>query len=153
MTVTERRRATTLAELQVKMNRLVSEAGFAAGLGFVARPSDGIIASDAKCGTAWLQQIVPSLRTGGGSDFAAIPPVVPRVETAPDPGPDLGSAQTAAPRPMAARLAMICQTWSDCEAARHATRKTPRPACSAPLRPNRSPRAPVVNSSPANTSE
>jgi hypothetical protein len=44
MTVAERRRATTLAELQVKMERLVSEAGFAAGLGFVARPSDVIIA-------------------------------------------------------------------------------------------------------------
>jgi len=34
MTVAERRRATTLAELQVKMDRLVSEAGVAAGLGF-----------------------------------------------------------------------------------------------------------------------
>ena len=35
----------------------------------------------------------------------------------------------------------------------HATRKTTRPNCSAPLRPKRSPSAPVVNSNPANTSE
>ena len=61
MTVAERR-ATTPAELQVKMSRLVSEAGFTAGLRFVPRPSDVIIASYAKCGTTWLQQMVHSLR-------------------------------------------------------------------------------------------
>ena len=37
--------------------------------------------------------------------------------------------------------------------ARTPTRKSTRPNCSAPLRPKRSPRAPVVNSRPANTSE
>jgi hypothetical protein len=68
MTVAERRRATTPAELQVKMDRLVSKAGFATGLGFVPRPSDVIIASYAKCGTTWLQQIGHSLRTGGDLD-------------------------------------------------------------------------------------
>src|SRR3954468_1371338 len=74
MTVAERRRATTLAELQAKMDRLVSEARFAAGLGFVPRPSDVIIASYAKCGTTWLQQIVHSLRTGGDLDFDDLSP-------------------------------------------------------------------------------
>ena len=69
MTVAERRRATTVAELQVKTGQLVSAAGFAAGLGFVTRPSDVIIASYAKCGTTWLQQMVHSLRTGGDLDF------------------------------------------------------------------------------------
>src|SRR6266513_1332991 len=94
MTVTERRRATTLAELQVKMDRLVSEAGFA------ARPSDVIIASYAKCGTTWLQQMVHSLRTGGDLDFDDISRVVPWIETAADLGLDLDGAQ----RRRAARL-------------------------------------------------
>src|SRR5947207_13660655 len=98
MTVTERRRATTLAELQVKMDRLVSEAGFAAGLGFVARPSDVIIASYAKCGTTWLQQMVHSLRTGGDLDFDDISRVVPWIETSADLGLDLDGAQRREPR-------------------------------------------------------
>ena len=38
MTAAERRHATTPAVLQVKMDRLVSEAGFAAGLEFVPPP-------------------------------------------------------------------------------------------------------------------
>src|SRR5439155_20625773 len=97
MTVTERRRATTLAELQVKMDRLVSEAGFAAGLGFVARPSDVIIASYAKCGTTWLQQMVHSLRTGGDLDFDDISRVVPWIETAADLDLDLDWAQRGEP--------------------------------------------------------
>src|SRR5258708_22414986 len=98
MTVAERRRATTLAELQVKMDRLVSEAGFAAGLGFVPRLSDVIIASYAKCGTTWLQQMVHSLRTGGDLDFDDISRVVPWIETAADLGLDLGWAQRGEPR-------------------------------------------------------
>src|SRR3954451_2680654 len=98
MTVTERRRATTLAELQVKMDRLVSKAGFAAGLGFVTRPSDVIIASYAKCGTTWLQQMVHSLRMGGDLDFDDISRVVPWIETAADLGLDLDGAQRGEPR-------------------------------------------------------
>src|SRR6476619_7657894 len=98
MTVAERRRATTVAELQAKMDRLVSAAGFAAGLGFVARPSDVIIASYAKCGTTWLQQMVHSLRTGGDLDFDDISRVVPWIETAADLGLDLDAEQRAEPR-------------------------------------------------------
>src|SRR5258705_1579941 len=98
MTVGERRRATTLAELQVKMDRLVSEAGFAAGLGFVPRPSDVIVASYAKCGTTWLQQMVHSLRAGGDLDFDDISRVVPWIETAADPGLDLDRSQRCEPR-------------------------------------------------------
>src|SRR4051794_28496220 len=98
MTVAERRRATTLAELQVKMARLVSEAGFAAGVNFVPRPSDVIIASYAKCGTTWLQQMVHSLRTGGDLDFDDISRVVPWIETAADLGIDLEGEQCGKPR-------------------------------------------------------
>jgi len=104
MAVTERRRATTLPELQVKMGRLVSEAGFAAGLGFVARPSDVIIASYAKCGTTWLQQMVHSLRTGGDLDFDDISRVVPWIETAADLGLDLDGAQRGEPRAFKSHL-------------------------------------------------
>jgi len=59
------------------MAPLVSEAGFAAGLEFVPRASDIVIASYAKCGTTWLQQMVHSLRTGGDLDFDDISRVVP----------------------------------------------------------------------------
>src|SRR5947208_9968598 len=105
MTVTERRRATTLAELQAKMDRLVSEAGFAAGLGFVARPSDVIIAPFAKCGTTWLQQMVHSLRTGGDLDFDDVSRVVPWIETAQDLGLDLAAEQRGEPRAFKSHLA------------------------------------------------
>ncbi|MCU1465486.1 MAG: hypothetical protein JWM72_1414 [Actinomycetia bacterium] len=104
MRVAERRRATTLAELQTKSARLVSEASFVAGLGFIARPSDVIIASYAKCGTTWLQQMVHSLRTGGDLDFDDISRVVPWIETAADLGLDLDGAQRADPRAFKSHL-------------------------------------------------
>src|SRR3954462_4152476 len=104
MNVTERRRATTLAELQVKMDRLVTAAGFPPGLGFVTRPSDVIIASYAKCGTTWLQQMVHSLRTAGDLDFDDISRVVPWIETAADLGLDLDAAQRAEPRAFKSHL-------------------------------------------------
>src|SRR4051795_10231924 len=104
MSVPERRRATTLAELQAKTAGLVSEASYVAGLGFVARPSDVIIASYAKCGTTWLQQMVHSLRTGGDLDFDDISRVVPWIETAADLGLDLDGAQRAEPRAFKSHL-------------------------------------------------
>src|SRR3954451_11580486 len=104
MTVTERCRATTLVELQVKMDRLVSEAGFASGLAFVPRSSDVIIASYAKCGTTWLQQMVHSLRTGGDLDFDAILRVVPALEPAADLDLDLDGPQRAEPRAFKSHL-------------------------------------------------
>src|SRR5204863_4185815 len=104
MRMGERRRATTLAELQAKTAGLVSEASFVAGLGFVARPSDVIIASYAKCGTTWLQQLVHSLRTGGDLDFDDISRVVPWIETAADLGLDLDGAQRGEPRAFKSHL-------------------------------------------------
>ena len=60
---------------------------------------------------------------------------------------------SAADAPIAARQAMSCHISVDSDASAAATRKPTSPSCSAPLRPNRSPSAPVENSRPANTSE
>ena len=105
MTAVERRRATTVAEVLHKMGGLLTPEGFAAGLGFVPRPSDVIIASYAKCGTTWLQQMVHSLRTGGDLDFDDISRVVPWLETAADLGIDLDAPQRAEPRAFKSHLA------------------------------------------------
>ena len=101
----ECRRATTLDELHAKTARLVSPAGYEAGLRFVPRPSDVIIAPFAKCGTTWLQQIVHSLRTGGDLEFDDISRVVPWIETAHDLGLDLEAEQRAEPRAFKSHLA------------------------------------------------
>src|SRR3954453_4960930 len=104
MSVAEPRRASTVSELQAKMAPLVSEAGFAAGLEFVPRASDIVIASYAKCGTTWLQQMVHSLRTGGDLDFDDISRVVPWIETAADLGLDLDGPQRGEPRAFKSHL-------------------------------------------------
>ncbi len=59
----------------------------------------------------------------------------------------------AAARPMSARQAISSPMEVDCDARVQPIRNSSRPSCSAPLRPNRSPSAPVVNNRPANTSE
>lgn len=100
--------ATTLDELQSKMAMLVSEESYSAGLAFVPRPSDVIIAPYAKCGTTWLQQMVHSLRTGGDIDFDDISRVVPWIETAGDLGIDLDAEQRAEPRAFKSHL-----SWHD----------------------------------------
>ena len=86
------------------MAPLVSEAGFAAGLAFVPRPTDVIVASYAKCGTTWLQQMVHSLRTGGDLDFDDISRFVPWIETAADLGLSLDGAQRGEPRAFKSHL-------------------------------------------------
>jgi hypothetical protein len=91
-------RAVTLAELDAKMAVLATPTGYTAGLEFVPQPSDVIIASYAKCGTTWLQQMAHSLRTGGDLDFDDISRVVPWIETAADLGIDLDAAQRGDPR-------------------------------------------------------
>ena len=55
--------------------------------------------------------------------------------------------------PMTARHAMICHISVDSDANPAPTRNSTRPNCSAPLRPKRSPSAPVEKSRPAKTSE
>jgi hypothetical protein len=90
------------------MARLVSPEGYHAGLAFVPRPTDVIIAPYPKCGTTWLQQIVHSLRTGGDLEFDDISRVVPWIETAHDLGLDLDAEQRAEPRAFKSHLA-----WPD----------------------------------------
>ena len=87
------------------MAALVSPEGYAAGLAFVPRPTDVVIAPFAKCGTTWLQQMVHSLRTGGDLDFDDISRVVPWIETAYDLGIDLDAPQRAEPRAFKSHLA------------------------------------------------
>ena len=60
---------------------------------------------------------------------------------------------SAAATPISARHAISRSMLSACDARTAPTAKSARPVCSAPLRPNRSPSAPVVKSRPANTSE
>jgi len=104
-TVPGARRATTLDELHSTMDLLVSEEGYQAGLAFRPSPTDVIIASYAKCGTTWLQQMTHSLRTGGDLDFDDISRVVPWIETASDLGIDLEAPQRGAPRIFKSHLA------------------------------------------------
>src|SRR6476620_10468462 len=99
-----RRRATTLGELGERMAAFVSPEGYAAGLAFVPRPTDVVIAPFAKCGTTWLQQMVHSLRTGGDLDFDDVSRVVPWIETAQDLGLDLDAEQRGEPRAFKSHL-------------------------------------------------
>lgn len=64
-----------------------------------------IIASYAKCGTTWLQQMAHSLRTGGDLDFDDISRVVPWIETASDLGIELDAEQRGEPRIFKSHLA------------------------------------------------
>src|SRR5579862_8490145 len=59
----------------------------------------------------------------------------------------------AAAAPMSARHAINSHIAVDADASDAPMRKPTSPSCSAPLRPKRSPSAPVENSRPANTSE
>ena len=60
---------------------------------------------------------------------------------------------SAAAAPISARQAMSWPMVDEAEASAAPIRKIINPSCSAPLRPNRSPSAPVENSRPAKTSE
>jgi hypothetical protein len=60
---------------------------------------------------------------------------------------------SAAATPITARQAISCHMVVDSAASAAAIRNSTSPSCNAPLRPKRSPSAPVENSSPAKTSE
>ena len=80
----------------------------AKGLAFRPRPSDLFIATYAKAGTTWMQQIVHGLRTGGDMAFGEITEVVPWVEMAFDLGLDPEAEQVANPRAYKTHL-----SWPD----------------------------------------
>ncbi len=85
--------ARSIPELLEKLVNLKSEEGLAQAKAFIPRPDDVVIATFAKAGTTWLQQIVHVLRTGGDMDFGEITEVVPWIETAFDMGIDLEAEQ------------------------------------------------------------
>ncbi len=65
---------------------------------FAPRPDDILIATYAKSGTTWTQQIVHGLRTRGAMDFEEISLVIPFIEVSPLLGIDLDAPQPAEPR-------------------------------------------------------
>lgn len=98
MTETTLRRPTTLEEYREAGKGFATKEGWARGLSFRPRPSDVFIATYAKAGTTWVQQIVHGLRTGGSMAFGEITEVVPWVEMAVDLGLDAEAEQAADPR-------------------------------------------------------
>ncbi len=79
---TPARRPRTLDEFRSVSSAYFSEEAYQKGLAFRSRPSDVFVATYAKAGTTWMQQIVHGLRTGGSMDFGEITEVVPWVEVA-----------------------------------------------------------------------
>jgi hypothetical protein len=65
-------------------------------LSFVPRSSDVIVATPAKCGTTWMQQIMHQLRSGGDMTFTDIDEVVPWIDY--DVGQDLDAEHKYQPR-------------------------------------------------------
>lgn len=108
MTETTLRRPTTLEEYREAGKGFATKDGWARGLAFKPRGSDLFIATYAKAGTTWMQQIVHGLRTGGDMDFGEITEVVPWVEMAVDLGLDAEAEQKADPRAFKTHL-----NWTD----------------------------------------
>ena len=102
------RRPTTLAGYRRVSARYTTAEAMRRGLAFRPRPSDVFIATYAKAGTTWMQQIVHGLRTAGAMDFAEITEAVPWIEVAYDLGIDPGAEQAAWPRAFKTHLA-----WHD----------------------------------------
>jgi len=98
MNATASGRPTTLEAYKQAGKGFTTSEGYARGLAFKPRPSDVFIATYAKAGTTWMQQIVHGLRTGGSMDFGEITEVVPWIELAVDLGLDAQAEQAADPR-------------------------------------------------------
>lgn len=86
-------RATNIAEFMEKLPKIRSAAGIAYSQAFRPRPDDVLIATFAKAGTTWMQQILHGLKTGGDMNFSEITEVVPWLELAHDLGLDLDADQ------------------------------------------------------------
>ena len=98
MNATASGRPTTFEAYRQAGKGFATEEGIARGLDFRPRPSGVFIATYAKAGTTWMQQIVHGLRTGGAMDFGEITEVVPWIELAADLGLDAEAEQAADPR-------------------------------------------------------
>lgn len=97
-------RPDTMEGIDAVWDQMLTAEGFAKGLAFKPRPDDVVIASFAKCGTTWLQQIVHSLRSNGDVDFDEISLVVPWIEPAADLEFDLNTDQPGHPRAFKSHL-------------------------------------------------
>ena len=98
MNATASGRPTTFEAYREAGKGFATQEGMARGLAFRPRPSDVFIATFAKAGTTWMQQIVHGLRSGGAMDFGEITEVVPWIELAADLGLDAEAEQAADPR-------------------------------------------------------
>ena len=85
-------------ELKQIQEAMVTPAGRAYAQAFLPHHDDVLIATYAKAGTTWMQQIVHGLRTGGDMSFQEISEVVPWIELAYDMGIKLESSQASTPR-------------------------------------------------------
>lgn len=99
-------RPTTIADYTTRLDGLVTDHGWAAGLTFKPHPTDIIISPFNKSGTTWLQQIVHGLRTRGDMAFDDISRVVPWLEMSTDLGLDIEAEQRGFPRAFKSHL-----TW------------------------------------------
>jgi hypothetical protein len=102
------RRPQTLDEYRAVSNAYFSEESFRRGIAFVPRPSDVFVATYAKAGTTWMQQVVHGLRTNGSMGFGEITEVVPWIEVAHALDIDPEAEQAANPRAFKTHL-----SWGD----------------------------------------
>eukprot|EP00736_Rhodelphis_marinus_P009614 Rmarinus@m.28309 len=72
---------------------------------FKPQPEDVFVATFAKSGTTWMQQVVHGLRSGGSMDFGEISMVIPFIEIAYVLGQDLNADQGFKPRAFKTHLA------------------------------------------------
>ncbi|MBV1882676.1 MAG: sulfotransferase domain-containing protein [Pseudomonadales bacterium] len=97
-------RATSLEEMQKRLDLMFRKEEIVKGFGLQLKSSDIVITPFAKCGTTWLQQIVHTLRTGGDMDFDDISRVVPWIETSAGLGLDINAEQRSNPRAFKSHL-------------------------------------------------
>ena len=99
MTASERKRASSMAELGALFERTTDKAQTKRSIeAYQPRPSDVVITPYGKSGTTWTQQIFHTLRTRGDMDFDDISRVVPWIETSGRLGIDINAEQRAEPR-------------------------------------------------------
>ena len=63
-----------------RINGLSTEECMERGLSFHPKADDVLLTTGSKCGTAWTQQIVHGLRSGGDMDFDDVDAIIPFLE-------------------------------------------------------------------------
>ena len=88
------KRPTNVQDMSAASAKFFTDEGWQAGLDFKPKSEDVIVATYAKSGTTWMQQMVHCLKTRGDMSFEEISLVVPWIEPAFDMGIDLEAPQT-----------------------------------------------------------